>query len=211
MAGVITTLKVQTNHRERVSVYLDGEFAFGVTLDVAARLRKGQHLSDAEIAALRTQDDVDKAYQAALHYLAARPRSRAEVERQLVRKGHAPEAIAAALARLEERAYVDDEAFAAYWVENRNHFRPRSVAALRHELRQRGVDAASIQAATAAVDELAAAWSAVEGKLKRWETLTQDELAQKIGSLLARRGFSFDVARQITRRAWNELHATDAT
>jgi SOS response regulatory protein OraA/RecX len=61
------------------------------------------------------------------------------------------------------------------------------------------------------VDELAAAWSVIEGKLRRWETLTQDELAQKIGGLLARRGFSFEVARQITRRAWDELHATDAT
>lgn len=211
MAGVITALKVQSTNKERVSVYLDGEFAFGVTLDVAARLRKGQQLHDAEIAALRTQDDVDKAYQAALRYLAARPRSRSEVERQLARKGHGPEAIAAALERLTARAYVDDEAFAAYWVENRNLFRPRSAAALRHELRQKGVDAASIEAATAAVDEAAAAWSVVEGKLKRWETLTQDELAQKIGGLLVRRGFSFEVARQTTRRAWDELHATDAT
>lgn len=211
MAGIITALKVQSTNKERVSVYLDGEFAFGVTLDVAARLRKGQHLHDAEIAALRTQDDVDKAYQAALRYLAVRPRSRVEVERHLARKGHAPEAIAAALERLEQRAYVDDEAFATYWVENRSYFRPRSAAALRHELRQKGVDAASIEAATAAVDEAAAAWSVVEGKLKRWETLTQDELAQKIGGLLVRRGFSFEVARQTTRRAWDELHATDAT
>ncbi len=96
MAGVITTLKVQKNNAERVSVFLDGEYAFGVTLDVATQLRKGQHLDDAAIAALRTQDDIDKAVQAALHFLAARPRSRAEVERRLTTKGHAPEAIDAA-------------------------------------------------------------------------------------------------------------------
>lgn len=210
MAGVITTLQVQKNNAARVSVFLDGEFAFGVTLEAAAQLCKGQYLSDAEIAALRTQDDVDKAYQAALHYLAARPRSRVEVERQLARKGHAPEAIAVALDRLEQRAYVDDEAFAAYWVENRTQFRPRSAAALRHELRQKGVDVATIQAATEAVDELAAAWMVVEGNLKRWQQLSKDELARKIGGLLARRGFGYDVARQTVRRAWNELHSTDA-
>ncbi|HHY54927.1 MAG TPA: hypothetical protein GYA08_05775 [Chloroflexi bacterium] len=210
MAGVITTLQVQKNNAARVSVFLDGEFAFGVTLEAAERLCKGQYLSDAEIAALRTQDEVDKAYQAALRYLAARPRSRVEVERQLARKGHAPEVIAVALDRLEQRAYVDDEAFAAYWVENRTQFRPRSAAALRHELRQKGVDVATIQAATEAVDELAAAWMVVEGNLKRWQQLSEDELARKIGGLLARRGFGYDVARQTVRRAWNELHATDA-
>jgi regulatory protein len=207
MSGTITTLKVQKNNPERVSVFLDGEYAFGVTLEVAARLRKGQPLSDAEIAALRTQDEVDKAYQAALHYLAARPRSRTEVERQLERKGHAPEAIAAALDRLEQRDYVDDEAFAAYWVDNRSRFRPRSAAALRYELRQKGVDAASIQAATEELDEAAAAWAAVESRLARWQTLTEDELEQKIAGFLARRGFSFAIARQTTRRAWDEYHS----
>ncbi len=209
MSGTITTLKVQKNNPERVSVFLDGEYAFGVTLEVATRLRKGQHLSDAEIAALRTQDEVDKAYQAALHYLAARPRSRAEVERQLERKGHAPEAVAAALDRLAQRAYVDDEAFAAYWVENRSQFRPRSAAALRYELRQKGVDAASIQAATEELDEALAAWVAVEGRLARWQTLTEDELEQKIAGFLARRGFSFAIARQTARRAWAEYHSED--
>lgn len=211
MAGVITLLKVQKHNAERVSVFLDGEFACGVTLDVAARLRKGQHLSDADIAALRTQDDVDQAYQAALHYLAARPRSRVEVERQLDRKGHAPEAVAVALDRLEQRAYVDDEAFAAYWVENRSQFRPRSAAALRYELRQKGVDSEAIDAATAELDEEAAAWSAVAERTARWQTLPQAEFEQKVIGLLARRGFGFTIARQTARRAWREFHPTDTS
>lgn len=211
MAGIITLLKAQKNNAERVSVFLDDEFAFGVTLDVAARLRKGQHLSDAEIAALRTQDDVDKAYQAALHYLAARPRSRVEVERQLERKGHAPEAIAVALDRLEQRAYVDDEAFAAYWVENRSQFRPRSAAALRYELRQKGVDGEAIDAATADLDEDVAAWAAVADRAIRWQNLPAAEFEQKVIGLLARRGFGFTIARQTARRAWREFHPTDAS
>jgi regulatory protein len=209
MAGVITALKAQKNTAERVSVFLDGEFAFGVTLDVAARLRKGQHLSDAEIAALRSQDAVDKAYQAALHFLATRPRSRAEIERRLEHKEHAPEAIAAALERLEQRSYIDDEAFAANWVENRSQFRPRSAAALRYELRQKGVDSEAIDAATADLDEAAAAWSVVAKPAARWRALPETEFKQKVVSLLARRGFGYGIARQTARRAWLELHTTD--
>lgn len=211
MAGTITALKVQKNNPERVSVFLDGEYAFGVTLDAAARLHKGQQLSDAAIDELRTHDEVDKAYQAALHYLSSRPRSRAEVERQLAQKGHAPEAVEAALARLEHREYVDDDAFAAYWVENRSRFRPRSAAALRYELRQKGVDAETIKAATGELDEQAAAWTAVEARLDRWRGLTKPELEQKIISHLARRGFSFEIARQVASQAWRTLHESDET
>ncbi len=209
MAGAITALTVQKHNPDRVSVFLDGEFAFGVTLDVAARLRKGQQLSDAEIAELRANDEVDKAYQAALHYLASRPRSRAEVERRLREKGHADDAIAAALTRLEARSYVDDAAFAAFWVENRSQFRPRSAAAVAHELHQKGIEGETVRAAVTAIDEESAAWSAVEPRLERWRTLTKAEFEQKIMAHLARRGFGFEVARKVARRAWEEQHTPD--
>ena len=209
MAGAITALKVQKHNPERVSVFLDGEFAFGVTLDVAARLHKGQQLSDAEIAELRTNDEVDKAYQAALLYLAARPRSRAEVERRLHEKGHAEDAIDAALTRLEARSYVDDAAFAAFWVENRSQFRPRSVAVIAHELRQKGVESETVRAAVTEIDEESAAWTAVEPRLERWRTLTKAEFEQKIMAHLARRGFGFEVARKVARRAWEKQQTPD--
>ena len=38
MAGQITSLQQQKNNLERVSVFLDGEYAFGVTLDAAQTL-----------------------------------------------------------------------------------------------------------------------------------------------------------------------------
>jgi regulatory protein len=209
MAAAITALKVQKKNPERVSVFLDGAFAFGVTLDVAARLRKGQQLSDAEIAELRTNDEVDKAYQAALHFLAARPRSRAEVMRRLSEKGHAPEAIDAALERLAARSYVDDAAFAAFWVENRSRFRPRGVAAIAHELRQKGVEGEAIRAALTEIDEERAARAAIERQLDRWRALTKAEFEQKIIAHLARRGFSFEIVRKVVQHAWEEQQSAD--
>lgn len=209
MAGIITRLQVQKKNPQRVNVFLDGEFAFGVALDVAASLRKGQHLSDAEIAALRSQDEVERAYQAALRFLAARPRSRAEVERRLAEKGHAAEAIASALERLAAHGYVDDASFATYWVENRSRFRPRSAAAIRYELRQKGVDAETIRAALSELDEEEAAWAAVAQRLERWRGLTKEQLTQKIMNYLARRGFGYETAQRTVHRVWEQLQSPD--
>ena len=60
MAGTISSLQQQKNNTERVSVFIDGEFAFGVSLDTAVRLAKGQFLSDADIAALQVGDEHDR-------------------------------------------------------------------------------------------------------------------------------------------------------
>jgi regulatory protein len=61
MGKRITNLKTQKRNRDRVSVYLDGDFAFGLALIEAARLHVGQVLSEEEIAELKDLDAVQRA------------------------------------------------------------------------------------------------------------------------------------------------------
>jgi regulatory protein len=205
MAGTITALRVQQGNRERVSVFVDGEYAFGVSLAVALGLRKGQALTEDEISRLQAADDRERAYQQAVRYLGIRPRSRAELARYLHEKGFAPECAADALARLEQQGYVDDAAFARFWLDNRARFRPRGEQALRHELRQKGVDPEAMEAALSDLDEDAAAWSALEPRLARWQGLEREVFYQKAMGFLARRGFGYTVARSACDRAWAVL------
>jgi regulatory protein len=209
MAGTISQLQQQKNNLERVSVFIDGEFAFGVSIDTALHLAKGQFLSDADISALQTDDEHDRAYQSALHFLGSRPRSTAEVQRNLQEKGFDEEAVAAAIARLVEHHYLDDEEFARYWLENRNRFRPRSAKAIRYELRQKGVDREAIEAALEGMDEDDAAWDAATSKLDRWRALPEDEFERKLSGFLARRGFGFDTVRRTVKRAWRVVQESE--
>ena len=100
MAGTITTLEVQKRNKERVNVHLDGQYAFAVTLWAAATLRKGQYLSDEEVAQLKRQDERDKAYNHAIYFLGFRSRSKVEIEKYLQGKKYSPETIAETVARL---------------------------------------------------------------------------------------------------------------
>jgi regulatory protein len=202
-------LQQQKNNPERVSVFIEDEYAFGVTLDAALHLAKGQHLSDAEIAALQDDDELDRAYQSALHFLGARPRSSEEVQRNLQKKGFGEEVIAGAIARLIEQRYLDDEEFARYWLENRSRFRPRSAKAIRYELRQKGVEREAIEEALEGLNEDGAAWAAAESKLDRWRDLPEDEFTQKLSGFLARRGFGYDTVRRTVQRAWKTIQEAE--
>jgi regulatory protein len=210
MAGTITALKFQQRNQERVSVYLDGEYAFGLAATEAAHLRKGQTLSDGQIAALQAQDDRQRAFDQAVRFLSYRPRSRAEVERYLRDKKMAADVIADVVARLEQADYLNDEAFARFWVENRAQFRPRSRRALQYELRQKGVSSQAIdQVLDEAQDDEAAAWGAVEGRLARWAGLPRDALRQKLAGHLSRRGFNYEIISTIFERACQALNVDD--
>jgi hypothetical protein len=53
MTREVTALKAQKKNPNRINVYLDGEFAFGLARIVAAWLTIGQHLSEVDIDRLK--------------------------------------------------------------------------------------------------------------------------------------------------------------
>jgi regulatory protein len=205
----ITALKRQKKNQERVNVYLDGEFAFGLPVDAAISLRIGQALSEADVAALQDTDRFARLRDQAMRYLSYRPRSAAELRRHLLRKGHEELLVEGVLMYLSERSLLDDFAFARYWVEQRETFKPRSRLALRQELYARGVEAAAIDAALDEVDEAAAASRAASKLAWKWQGLPYDEFRNKLGAYLQRRGFSYDIIRSIVDQIWAESGTDD--
>src|SRR5688572_4252528 len=202
----ITAVQLQSRSGlERVNVFLDGAYAFSLAAELAGGVRAGQKLDAANVRALLFQDLGERAYQQALQYLGARPRSTAEIRRRLIQHGHSPDAAAAALDRLAENGYADDRAFADYWIGQRQTFHPRGPRALRAELRQKGVDADTTAEAIASTssDQAEAAYRAAQ---KRSQRAPADERAfvQAMAGFLVRRGFDHEVVRVAVRRLWIE-------
>lgn len=205
MAGKITALEYQKKNRHRVSVYLDGHFAFGLPEIVAASLRRGQFLSDIEIASLQEQGSLEKAFNQALDYLSYRPRSRSEVVIYLQKRELSESQINTISSRLERAGLIDDDAFARYWVENRERFRPRGARALRYELRGKGVSQDIIDRALAGVNASDSAYRAAAQKARQLGHLDRQTFDRKLIEYLARRGFDYGTAKEVTARHWQEL------
>lgn len=198
----ITALTAQKKNQERVNVFLDGTFAFGLPLATAVALKVGQQLTPAEVEALKQADLLDKVKQAAYRLISYRPRSVAEVTRHLVRKGHDEYLVDTAVAHLINVNLLDDEAFARYWVEQRETFKPRSQLAISQELRQKGISRDIIETVIADVDETAAARRAAEKKARSLSNLPEQEFRQKLGQFLQRRGFHYEIINHITKEMW---------
>jgi regulatory protein len=197
-AGTITKLEPQTHGEDRVSVFLDGEFAFGVHKDVAAKhgLRVGDQLTPEERAAVEHDERYVQAKQRALTYLAHKPRTETEVRRTL-REDEVPDpVIEDVVARLYELDYLDDEAYARDYVRNRFASKKYGPVRIRRELTDRGIDR---HVADAAVDDLFADENPVaaarQHAKKRWPRLADDDprrRKQKLYRYLRRRGFTSD-------------------
>jgi regulatory protein len=211
MGQKITALKAQKRNPNRINIYLDGEFAFGLTRIVAAWLCVGQELSDEQITKLQQQDTNEVAYQKAINFLGTRPRSRAEVEKRLVRHGFDSMVIEHVIHLLQENRLLSDEQFAKLWVENRTVFHPRSHKLMFLELRQKGVSDQNIQEALKeAGDEEKLAYQLACRYSRRLENKDWHVFQQRLGAFLGRKGFKYETILPVVRKIWNEVNQNRA-
>jgi regulatory protein len=213
MSGKITALKVQKRNNQRVNVYLEGEFAFGLARITAAWLRLGQELSDEKIAQLLSEDARESAYQRALHLLERRSRSEAEIRRSLARQEIEEDVINNVIQRLARSDLVNDKKFASLWAENRQEFRPRSRKALAFEMRQKGIASDAIDQVLSGIsdqDEEELAYQAASKQARKYKNLDWPNFRQKMAGFLARRGFNYETSLSAIQRTWQEASDQDS-
>lgn len=200
--GTITALTAQVKNPDRVNVFIDGTFTLGLAMSVAAGLRTGQEISRSELEKLDLRDEIHRARERVLRLLARRPYSSSEIARYLRRHQIDGEIIQNVIDDLTEAKLIDDDAFAVYWVEQRETFRPRSRLALRQELNQKGVDRETVAEALSEVDEIDAARRVAQKQAGRWRGLPETEWRAKLTRYLMRQGYPYDIVSEIVTEVW---------
>jgi regulatory protein len=150
-AARITALVPEPRGPGSVRIEVDGVRFASVSPDVVRvhGLQVGRQLDEALRARLEVEADVEAAYRTALRAIERRSFARADLGRRLLRKGHAPEAVEAALARAAEHGLLDDVAFAVNFVETRS-VRGRGPLRLTRDLLAMGVERGIVDRAVAA-------------------------------------------------------------
>lgn len=205
----ITALKAQKRNPNRINVYLDGEFAFGLARIVAAWLQVGQTINDEKIQTLQAQDTNEVAYQKAIHFLSYRFRSEEEIRRKLNEDGFSEELCETVLGRLREAGMVSDRNFARGWVESRSASKPRGRRALTAELHRKGISDEIIQDTLVGTDdESDLAYRAGLRYANRFSQADWDTFRTRLTAFLGRRGFSYGTITPQVKKIWNEIRGS---
>lgn len=212
-SGTITSLKPTRRDPNRISVHLDGAFAFALPAELVAteHLAIGDALDEGRVTSLLAANQVSQATEAALAFLAYRPRSEREVRDRLRRGDYPDETIEQVIAKLYDWRYLDDADFARRWVEGRTNQKPRGGRLLQQELRQKGIapELAREVIAEADLDETAAAEALARKRLPSYAGEDSMVVRRRLGAYLARRGYGFDVVRVALERAMGEVEEAD--
>ncbi|MFQ3599028.1 MAG: RecX family transcriptional regulator [Chloroherpetonaceae bacterium] len=200
----ITSIEPQKKRAARASIFVDGEFALGLSLDALASLglKKGDHVTAEQLAQWRDAAIYDEAKTAAFTMLARRIHSEKEVRNKLHKKKFPPETIEKVIVRLYEMNLLNDAQFAGALVRDKLKRTPIGKSALKSKLFQKGIAKETIDDVLNETDlnSEALCTKAAERKLK---TLQKEPDArkrkQKLSQFLMRRGFDWETIRATFR------------
>ncbi len=210
----VTLIKPVKKKKKRSSVYLDGRFAFSLSDKVISKtgIREGNILDKEEIENIIKKEEKKKALGYALLLLTYRPRSISEIYSKLEGKGYDGDIIRKATEKLKSEGKLGDRDFSRWWIRQRRSGRPKGDIAIKAELKSKGVKEKIIDEALCEAnenrseDELELAWRACRTRLDGYRGLPRTVAARRLGALLKRRGFSFEVINKVLDKFFNRYY-----
>ncbi len=199
---VITKITTQQKNQDRFNIFMDygkgEEYAFSVDSDVLIRfqLKKGMEIDEFSILEIQLQDDIRKAYNQAINYLARRMRSEKEIREYLAKKEVEEPIVNEVLHKLAAQKYTNDEEFAYSFVRTQKNTTDKGPDLIRIELREKGIKEAIIKAAIKEYpieEQVEKAIKVSEKLMKKSSKESQRNAKQKAEQLLLRKGYPFDV------------------
>ena len=194
----ITNIKQAVKNPERVNVFVDGkyEFSLDVTQLLDLKLKVGQEITLAQLSEYKKLSEYGKLYQRTLEWVLSRPRSEKETSDYLYKKIYEKkldkEYIGKIIEKLEKKKYLNDEAFAKWYVENRFVKKGISKKRLSLELAKKGISREIVERVLKDFgrDEKEEILKIIAKKRARYD---DDKLIQYLG----RQGFSYELAKDL--------------
>lgn len=210
------TLRLRSGQApKRFNIFLDGQFVFGADEDLVVehRLVVGKFFEPGEIEKLLFEAEVGKLMERMYGLFSVRQRSEKEVKDYLKNLSFkrkikdqdeiSEKIIGLVIDKLKQKRLLSDEEFARAWVEGRRRSKKKGKVALKQELFQKGIEKKIIDEIlnqTTSEDEEKLADQALEKKLNTWKNLKQRELKKKAYEFLMRKGFEYDLVREIVEK-----------
>ena len=187
----------------RVNIYIDNQFAFGLSLDLKYNynLKINQEIDEAFIEDVLKEEEARKVINAALNFLSYRQRSEKEIRNKLKEKEYEENYINRAISFCKEQNYIDDEAFAISFIKDKQNLNNLGQYRIKRELMLKGIDEDIIEKVLIEDkdEEYDRAFEIASKKFSSYKDDDRNKVYRKLSGFLQRKGYSFDIVRKILK------------
>lgn len=197
----ITNVEFQKYNKNRINIYLDNKFAFGLDYEIYLKykLSKNMQLDDAFIEQILKSEDEAKALNLSLSYLSRRLKTEKEIVKKLNEKGYETSIIDKVISKLKSCNYIDDEQYCDKYIHDKMKFSKNGINKIKVELYRKGINKDIISQKISSIDkeeEYKRAYEIAEKKIKTYKETDKYKIRSKLFLFLSSKGFDFDTIKE---------------
>lgn len=199
---IITKIEQQKNP-ERVNIYIDEAFAFGLSEEIRFKysLKEKTDIEQDFIDNILKDEEIKKAFNVALKFLSYKQRSEKEIFDHLTSKEFDENIIYDTLDKCKYYNYIDDVAFATNFIKDKTNLKKLGTNRIKYELRAKGISDNIIED-TLVIDsdvEYEIALSLAEKRIKSYSKDDKYKKYSKLSGYLQRRGYDFQIISKVLK------------
>lgn len=204
----ISKIEYQKNNKNRVNIYFDDEFAFGVDLNVMIKysLTKNMELEDDFIEEILKAEEEINVYNYAVAVLSRYTKSEKQLRLKLQEKGYDSQFAENAIIKLKQQKYLDDKRYSDILINNKITTSKYGKRKIKEVLYDKGINKDIIDEKIQMlddVDELKRALELGEKKLRTMKEEDTRKLITKLSNHLINKGFEYSTVKKAVTKLLN--------
>lgn len=207
----VTNLQQQKRNKDRISIFIDNEFAMGVHKDLIIdhNIYVGKEMEEDFLEEVVKDDEQKKANAYALNLLSYRMRTERELYKRMRDKEYEEDLIVNAIAELKKLGYIDDRTFTEYYVEDKHNLNKLGKNKIKQELYYKGVEKEVIdeiiEEKTDDENEYNNALEVAQKRINSYKNEDKNKVYRKLGAFLTRRGFEYDIVKRVLKEVLEDF------
>ncbi len=200
MSNIITKMEEQKKNKNRISIFIDNEFSFGVYHKTVIKfdLFVGKELTKELIDQIKTDDEYDKCFNKALNYISYQARTIKEVKDKLYANEYLSPTVNNVIKELLKLNYIDDFAYAKMYIEYK--IKEMGLYKIKNKLIEKGIDESIIEELLmdySEDDEYETAYKIANKKNSQYGDIDYKKRYSRLSGLLNRKGYSYHMIYRV--------------
>lgn len=211
----ITSIEEQKKNKDRVSIFIDGSYAFSLHAEIAYKyhLKVGTEIDPSFLEEIGKVEEQKKANNYVLGLLSKSFKPEKQIADKMREKGFEQEYIDKSIDMMKDYKYIDDSRYAKSFTSDSLNFSKMGKNKIKNKLYQKGIDKETInETLNELVDDEQQFEAALELGKKKYPTIRETDSRkknQKLTTFLQYRGFSFDIIKKVLYSLNNDFTDDD--
>lgn len=200
----ITKIEIQKNNKDRVNIYLDGEYAFAINAELVYKenLKVKDDVDIVKLQEVAEKEAYIRCKESAIKIIERSYKTEKEIRDKLKQKGYEEKQINKSIEFLKEYNFLNDNTYAKAFIKDK--LASKGTQKIKYDLMKKGISKEIIEENLLKVDKNEEKEVALNLARKKYESIRKNEsdnykLSGKLYRFLISRGYGYNLVKDIVK------------